>query len=75
LLLAGAPGVGKTRLAREALAAAEAAGCDTEWAVASRAVAAIPFGALAHLLPPAEDNSTHLQVLQQHYSSAFTERS
>ncbi len=65
LLLAGAPGVGKTRLAREALAAAEAAGCDAKWAVASRAVAAIPFGALADLLPPAEENSTHLQVLQQ----------
>ncbi len=65
LLLAGAPGVGKTRLAREALAAADAAGCDTRWAVASRAVAAIPFGALAHLLPPAGENSTHLQVLQQ----------
>ena len=65
LLLAGAPGVGKTRLAREALAAAEAAGCDTKWAVASRAVAAIPFGALAHLLPLAEDKSTHLQLLQQ----------
>ena len=29
LLLAGAPGVGKTRLAREALTAAEAAGCFT----------------------------------------------
>ena len=65
LLLAGAPGVGKTRLAREALAAAEAAGCETRWAVASRAVAAIPFGAVAHLLPPAEEKSTHLQVLQQ----------
>ena len=65
LLLAGASGVGKTRLAREALAAAETAGCDTSWAVASRTVAGIPFGALAHLLPPAEPNSTHLQVLQQ----------
>lgn len=54
LVLAGAPGVGKTRLAREALAAAAAAGCETKWAVASRAVAAIPFGAMAHLLPPAE---------------------
>ena len=65
LLLAGAPGVGKTRLAREALAAAEASGCETKWAVASRAVAAIPFGALAHLLPIAGENSTHLQLLQQ----------
>jgi DNA-binding CsgD family transcriptional regulator len=65
LLLAGAPGVGKTRLAREALGAADAAGCETKWAVASRAVAAIPFGAVAHLLPPAEEKSTHLQLLQQ----------
>ena len=65
LLLAGAPGVGKTRLAREALTAAEAAGCFTRWAAASRALAAIPFGALADLLPLTGDNSTHLQVLQQ----------
>jgi DNA-binding CsgD family transcriptional regulator len=65
LLLAGAPGVGKTRLAREALAAADAAGCETKWAVASRAAAVIPFGAVAHLLPPAEEKSTHLQLLQQ----------
>jgi len=65
LLLAGASGVGKTRLAREALAAAETVGCDTKWATASRAVAAVPFGALAHLLPPTGEKSTHLQVLQQ----------
>ena len=65
VLLAGAPGVGKTRLAREALTAAEAAGCFTRWAAASRALAAIPFGALADLLPLTGDNSTHLQVLQQ----------
>ena len=65
LLLAGAPGVGKTRLARETLAAADAAGCQTQWAAASRAVATIPFGAVAHLLPPAEENSTHLHLLQQ----------
>ena len=37
LLLAGAPGVGKTRLAREALTAAEAAGRFTRRAAASRA--------------------------------------
>jgi DNA-binding CsgD family transcriptional regulator len=65
VLLAGAPGVGKTRLAREALAAAGAQGCFTEWAAASRAVAAIPFGAMAHLLPAAGDNSTNLRMLQQ----------
>ncbi len=65
LLLAGAPGVGKTRLAREALGTAEAVGCETKWAVASPAVATIPFGAVAHLLPPAEEKSTHLHLLQQ----------
>ena len=64
-VLAGAPGVGKTRLAREALAAAGAQGCFTGWAAASRAVAAIPFGAMAHLLPVAGDNSANLRMLQQ----------
>ncbi|MGH3515106.1 MAG: ATP-binding protein, partial [Pseudonocardiaceae bacterium] len=46
VVLAGAPGVGKTRLAREALATAEAAGCAPWWVVASRAAASIPFGAV-----------------------------
>jgi DNA-binding CsgD family transcriptional regulator len=65
LLLAGVPGVGKSRLAREALAAAKGRGCSTGWVVASRAVSAVPFGAMAHLLPAARDGSTPLQVLQQ----------
>ena len=51
VVLAGAPGVGKTRLAREALAIAERSGATTRWAAASSAAASIPFGALAHLLP------------------------
>jgi DNA-binding NarL/FixJ family response regulator len=51
LVLAGAAGVGKTRLARAALAAAEARGCAARWAVATRAAASIPLGAVAHLLP------------------------
>ena len=65
VLLAGAPGVGKSRLAREALAAAGAQGCFTGCSAASGAVAAIPFGAMVHLLPAAGDNSASLQVLQQ----------
>ena len=64
-LLAGEPGVGKTRLAREALAAAGTRGCFTGWAAASRAVAAVPFGAMAHLLPAATGSSSHLRMLQQ----------
>jgi DNA-binding CsgD family transcriptional regulator len=51
VVFAGAAGVGKTRLAREALGAAEAAGWTARWAVATRAAASIPFGAVAHLLP------------------------
>ena len=54
VVLAGAVGVGKTRLAREALARAEAAGRDVEWVAATRAAASIPFGAVSHLLPATE---------------------
>ena len=51
VVIAGAAGVGKTRLAGEALALAEALGCDTARVVASRSAASVPFGAVAPLLP------------------------
>jgi len=54
VVLAGGAGIGKTRLAREALARADAAGWEVEWLAATRAAASIPFGAVSHLLPPAE---------------------
>jgi DNA-binding CsgD family transcriptional regulator len=54
VVLAGAAGVGKTRVAREALALAQAAGRDVDWVTATRAAASIPFGAVSHLLPAAE---------------------
>ena len=54
MVLAGEAGIGKTRLAREALARAEAAGWEVEWLAATRAAASIPFGAVSHLLPPGE---------------------
>jgi DNA-binding CsgD family transcriptional regulator len=54
VVLAGEAGIGKTRLAWEALAWAETAGWEVEWLVATRAAASIPFGAVSHLLPPAE---------------------
>jgi DNA-binding CsgD family transcriptional regulator len=50
VVLTGAAGVGKTRLAREVVAAAEGSGCVSRSAVATQAAASIPFGALAHLL-------------------------
>jgi DNA-binding CsgD family transcriptional regulator len=54
VVLAGAAGVGKTRLVREAMAQAQAAGRDVEWVAATRAAASIPFGAVSQLLPPVE---------------------
>src|SRR5512132_2219664 len=54
VVLAGAAGVGKTRLAREALVRVHAVGRDVEWVAATRAAASIPFGAFSHLLPAGE---------------------
>jgi DNA-binding CsgD family transcriptional regulator len=50
VVLVGAPGVGKTRLARVAVDRWAAAGGDREWLVATRAAATIPFGATFPLL-------------------------
>jgi DNA-binding CsgD family transcriptional regulator len=50
VVIAGDSGVGKTRVARELIASAEADGRSTEWAVATHAARPIPFGALAHLV-------------------------
>ncbi|HYB38441.1 MAG TPA: LuxR C-terminal-related transcriptional regulator [Mycobacterium sp.] len=45
VVIAGAPGVGKTRLAREVLARAEAAGERTCWIVGTQSARQIPLGA------------------------------
>jgi len=52
VVLHGLAGVGKTRLAEEALRLAERAGRRAERAVGHPATQQIPLGALAHLLPP-----------------------
>jgi DNA-binding CsgD family transcriptional regulator len=52
VLIHGPAGVGKSRLADEALTAAERDGRRTGRATASAAAALAPLGALAHLLPP-----------------------
>jgi DNA-binding CsgD family transcriptional regulator/tetratricopeptide (TPR) repeat protein len=51
LVIAGAAGVGKTRLATEALELAAAHGRETARVVASRSAKSVPFGAVAPLLP------------------------
>jgi DNA-binding CsgD family transcriptional regulator len=55
VVLAGPPGVGKTRLLVEAEALALAEGCAVEWVRASRSARSIPLGAFAALLPAVDD--------------------
>ena len=50
-ILVGASGVGKTRLAREAMGLADRAGHCTVWIAASPSLARAPLGALISLLP------------------------
>jgi DNA-binding CsgD family transcriptional regulator len=51
IVLAGAPGIGKTRLAYEAVQAADSTRFAIRRAAATSATAPIPFGALAPLVP------------------------
>lgn len=50
MVLAGAAGVGKTRLAREALLLARQRGLATRWVVATESARRVPLGAFATLL-------------------------
>ncbi|WP_253861565.1 AAA family ATPase [Mycobacterium asiaticum] len=47
IIVCGAPGVGKSRIVREALSTAARGGCVTRWAVASASARSIPLGAFA----------------------------
>jgi DNA-binding CsgD family transcriptional regulator len=51
VVLVGSAGVGKSRLAREAIADAGKRGALVEWVQATRSAASVPLGALAALLP------------------------
>src|SRR5438552_1898952 len=75
VILAGAAGVGKTRLLREALVAAEARGHQTEWVSGFAASTEIPLAPFAHLLPaPAGPSPDRLELLRRSIA-ALTERS
>lgn len=66
VVLHGEAGVGKTRLAWEAVRDAEERGCATAWVVATRAAASIPFGPFAPLIPQMPAGSvSRLDLLRQ----------
>src|SRR5258708_12282365 len=65
VLLAGAAGVGKTRLAAEGLAAAAARGFATLRVAATPATADLPFGAFASVLPELVAGQDRGQTLRQ----------
>lgn len=73
VLVAGAAGVGKTRLAREALDRLEAAGRPTRRAAASRAASTVALGALAAILPPGLDEGLDRLDLMRRSVRAFEE--
>ena len=62
VLVSAAAGVGKTRLAREAITGLGAQ--RTAWATATRAAATIPFAAVAPLLPDAAASGGSVEVIR-----------
>lgn len=60
VVLAGVAGVGKTRLAREALSAAERRGAATRWVVATASARALPLGAFTGMLGAAGADFTQV---------------
>src|SRR5215217_2841076 len=51
IVIWGAPGVGKSRIAREALASAGSRGCEGRWAVGTTSARTIPLGAFTAWAP------------------------
>ncbi|MGP4000616.1 LuxR C-terminal-related transcriptional regulator [Streptomyces sp. 8N706] len=60
VVLAGEQGVGKTRLAQEALAAAGRRGAATAWAAATASARSLPLGAFSGLLGAAGPDPAHM---------------
>lgn len=73
-VLAGAAGVGKSRLAAEAAKAAAGLGHATAHVIATRAAASIPFGPFAAFLPASENLHPELLGLLRQASEAISER-
>jgi DNA-binding CsgD family transcriptional regulator len=63
-VLTGPAGVGKSHLARHALAAAQSDGAMVRWVQATRSAAAVPLGAFAGLLPPDARSDDALDLMR-----------
>jgi DNA-binding CsgD family transcriptional regulator/tetratricopeptide (TPR) repeat protein len=74
VVLAGEAGVGKTRLAREALALAQRRGMATAWGAATEAASSIPFGAITHLFPRSVSPAMNPQDVIRGAAVALLER-
>jgi DNA-binding CsgD family transcriptional regulator len=64
VVLLGPAGVGKSRLAREALRRAHDAGLVTQWVQATRSAATVPLGAFAGVIPDAARSEDPLELLR-----------
>ncbi len=64
VVVSGAAGVGKTRLARELLAAGGGDGGASEWVQGTRAAASIPLAAFAGVMPPRARAGDRLHLFQ-----------
>ncbi len=73
-VLAGAAGVGKTRLTAEAAKVAAGLGFETARLVASQAMASIPFGTFAPFMPEAGQSAGSLLGLLRQASGVIADR-
>jgi DNA-binding CsgD family transcriptional regulator len=60
IVVYGAAGVGKSRIAREALSAAESQGCDCRWATGTSSARAVPLGAFTAWAPSGVTDTVQL---------------
>jgi len=60
VLIGGTAGVGKSRIAREALSALASKGCEIHWAVGTSSARALPLGAFASWAPAAATETLQL---------------
>ena len=65
VVLQGDAGVGKSRLAREALARADRDGAHTAWAQATRSAASVPLGAFAAVIPVEVRSEDRFELLRR----------